>query len=176
MNNYSDEQLVALSLKDSNYFRFLVERHQRPLLLFIFRNYVKDYDQASDIVQESFIKAYFKIKSYDSSKKWKTWLYKIAINCVKSSFTKPENINIDDCNLPSSYSVERVLEKEILNKKLNEAFQSLAPHHATILQLFYLKEYSHKDISLKLKIPLYSVKSRIGYAERLLKQFYIVGN
>src|SRR5512138_1365401 len=80
----SDEELIAaVQQGDRQAFNLLVGRYKHPLMTFVFR-YLGDYDQADDVVQETFIRLYQKSGSYRPVAKFSTWLYTIATNLAKT--------------------------------------------------------------------------------------------
>jgi len=87
--NYDDQKLVALSLKDSQYFYCLMRRYEEKLGRYLRRfTYLGD-DDIADIVQESFISVYQHLNNFDSSLKFSSWIYRIvhnqALNFIKKN-------------------------------------------------------------------------------------------
>src|SRR5438046_1774864 len=78
---WTDESAVARARAgDEDAFRSLVERHSRTLFSLAFRMTGNEHD-AEDVVQESLLRAYRKIESFDARASFRTWLYRIAVNC-----------------------------------------------------------------------------------------------
>ncbi|MDB4940297.1 MAG: rpoE 2 [Candidatus Doudnabacteria bacterium] len=169
----SDEELAIQTVSNPDAYRILVDRHQEPLLNFIYHNYLRDYDQAADIVQEAFIRAYLKSDTFDQTKKWKTWLYTIAINCVKTFLMKPVAEPLDNFSIAGDILPDAQLEKTLISHKLFESLSLINKTHSIILELYYFQNLTYKEISAIIKIPVYSVKTRINYAEKMLRRFYI---
>src|SRR2546425_1701325 len=77
----SDETAVARAKAgDADAFRVLVERHSRPLFRLAFRMTGNEQD-AEDVVQDTLLRAYRKIAMFDEQASFRTWLYRIAVNC-----------------------------------------------------------------------------------------------
>ncbi len=93
MENLNDENLVELVQKgDIEMFGSLVERYEQKMLRYAGR-FLFDHDNAQDAVQEVFIKAYTNIASFDLTKRFSPWLYRIAhnyfINEIKKKGREP---------------------------------------------------------------------------------------
>ncbi|MFN7262841.1 MAG: RNA polymerase sigma factor, partial [Pseudobdellovibrionaceae bacterium] len=82
--NLTDNEIVSLVIEgDRKAFSTLVKRHQKPLLRLAYR-FVKDLDAAEDVVQESFIKAYERLSSFEARSTFKSWLFQICVNTAKN--------------------------------------------------------------------------------------------
>ena len=78
--NLSDLQLVKLSLKDHQNFRYLVERYEPLLLRYMRRIANVSKEEAEDLLQEIFIKVYKNLNGFDQKLKFSSWIYRIAHN------------------------------------------------------------------------------------------------
>ena len=80
MSGASDESLVAEFVGGSEQaFEQIVRRYETPLTNFLFR-YMHDAQEAQEVFQETFIRVYTKAGRFDPGRKFKTWLYTIAVN------------------------------------------------------------------------------------------------
>ncbi|GAC1413238.1 MAG: RNA polymerase sigma factor RpoE [Candidatus Doudnabacteria bacterium] len=174
MDSFSDEFLALKSITDPESFNLLLVRHRQPLLVYISRNFTRDNDSAEDIVQLAFMKAFLNLKKFDRNKKFKTWLYKIAINSAKTFLARPPTLNLDDCILIGSTTASREVVQQLENIKLERALRKIGFENSEIIKLYYFGDLSYKEISLKLKIPAYSIRARIRYAESVLKRKYYI--
>ena len=94
------ELIERVKLGDKSAFSSLVIRHQRGLLRLGLR-FVKDLDQAEDIVQEAFIKAYEKLSTFEGRSSFKSWLYQIALNTARNRLreNRRETVDVEDTHL-----------------------------------------------------------------------------
>src|SRR6202035_3272282 len=102
---WSDEAAAARAKAgDADAFRVLVERHSRPLFRLAFRMTGNEQD-AEDVVQETFLRAYRRIGNFDERASFGTWLYRITVNCSldlvrarkrRSEHSGPSNPELDD--------------------------------------------------------------------------------
>ena len=97
-HNSSDEELALLALRQPECYDFLILRHRLSLINFIYFKYTRSLPEAEDIVQEAHIKAYINLASFDATRKWKTWLFRIAINVTKSFLNKIKTLD-SQCSL-----------------------------------------------------------------------------
>lgn len=142
--------------------------YRQPLLHYVIRNFTRDRDSAEDIVQMAFLKAYLNIEKFDETKNFKTWLFKIAINLSKTFVAKPVSESIEEGLLVADISTSS------LNPRLEKALKEIGLANREILVMHYFNDYSYKEIGLRLKIPAYSAKARIRYAENFLKRKYYI--
>ena len=95
----SDEQLVALTVKgDVSAFNDLVARWEGSLYNFVYR-YLGDTEEARDICQEAFVRAYSHLDGFRGQAKFSSWLYQIALNLCRSKLRRDrtrKTVSIDD--------------------------------------------------------------------------------
>lgn len=181
MNNsdLSDEELAKLvSLGDTDKFGILMERYQAKLLRYG-RKFLVDKDNIEDVVQDVFVKTYTNIKSFDVSQKFSPWIYRIAhntfINAIKKSSLNPLYL-FDFDTLISHTIVEDPIEKEREQKEIkafiDKGLESIEDKYREILVLYYIEEFSYKEIADILQIPISTVGVRIMRAKNVLKEKY----
>ncbi|HWO98668.1 MAG TPA: RNA polymerase sigma factor SigW [Bacillus sp. (in: firmicutes)] len=138
--------------------------------------------EAEDSAQEAFIRAYVNIHSYDSSKKFSTWLYRIATNlCIdrirkkKPDYYLDAEINgTDGLNMYSQIPADQKLPEDELEKlELQEHIQQeilkLPDKYRSVIVLKYVDELSLKEISDILDLPVGTVKTRIHRGREALR-------
>jgi RNA polymerase sigma-70 factor (ECF subfamily) len=170
----TDENLaVFIQENNGKSFEELIDRFEKPLLRYAFR-LSGDMDMSEDIIQESFISAYKNINSFDASRKFSSWIYRIthnfAINNIKkNSKTIPfENDQIkDDRNRISEKSLEIDLEKD--KKMLESNLNLLSVKYKEIIVLRYFEDKSYEEISDICHIPISTVGVRISRGLKILK-------
>lgn len=130
---------------DKHAFRYFVKEyknHAYNLAISI----VKDTDNAEDIVQESFIKAYKSLRSFKKDAKFSSWLYRIVVNEAYMFLRKNKRnfAEIDDSLNKLVYEEPKENQQwELAKKKI----LSLNPNEALVLNLFYLEEKNIKEIA-----------------------------
>lgn len=168
----SDEQLVALTVKgDVSAFNEIVDRWESRLYNFVYR-YIGDAEEAKDITQESFVRAYSHLEGFRGQSKFSSWLYQIALNLCRSKLRRQQarpTVSIDDREednplwaLPDERAApdEQTFEKERA-VAVREALAQLPEAQRTVI---ILKEYNglkFREIAEILDTPESTVKSRL---------------
>lgn len=173
----SDEVVAELFLKDlSNLtlFEDLVIRYEQKLLRYV-RSLGIEQNLAYDVVQESFIKAYRNIRSFNPKKgKWSSWLYRIAHNCAMDSFKKSKkDLTVDEDEWWDGIAVPETISDE-LNIKLNNenlmsALKKINLKYREPLMLFYIEGKAYKEIGDILRLPTPTVSTRIKRGKEKLR-------
>ncbi len=143
-------------------FEEIVEQYYRDIYKLVFLM-VKEKNDAEDITQEVFLKAKTHLANFRGESSVKTWLYRIATNEVRRFFKKTE--------ARKHIKVPVRAEKEDEDfEVLKYAMDRLDRESYEILFLKFFKEMSEKEIAFVLGIPVGTVKSRLYYAKKRLKE------
>ncbi|MGM7702598.1 RNA polymerase sigma factor [Pseudalkalibacillus sp. Hm43] len=129
---------------------------------------LKNDSDASDAVQETFIRVYKGIHTFDESKPFKPWFYRILTNEVRRLIKKrkPEQ---DFDQVPHN-EIAQVQPPETDHEILDDAMAKLKEDHREAIVLKYLEGLSEKEMSTVLDISLSAVKSRLFQARKMLKE------
>ena len=175
-----ENELVNLSQKGNiSAFAQLIDIHGGEVLSFVSR-IVRSREDAEDISQEAFIKAYQSIGQFKGYSSFKTWLYAIAKNSAYSYLQKKnpgmisldekaELINVISVQYPPVDAESASTREDFLNI-VSESLALLPPKYNTILQLFYFRRFKYHEISEILSIPMGTVKSLLHRALRALRK------
>lgn len=171
-NRLSDEEIVGKALKDVDYFSCLYQRYEARLLRYIQRISKVTREDAEDILQESFLKVWKGLYSFDSGLKLSSWLYRIVHNEVISSWRKNHGITQDSLTEWRATDVQTAGESGDSagedEEKIRQAIAGLPEKYRTVLVLKYLEEMSYEEISDVLKIPEGTVATRLNRARKAL--------
>ncbi len=175
MTNNSDQPYIDKVLNgDVNAFSILIEKY-KDLVFSLAIKIVKNREEAEEVAQDSFIKAYKSLNRFKGDSKFSTWLYKITFNncmdVVKKKERKYNTVKIDDVTENKIESVENTLDfierKE--RAKIIESCLSLLPdEERTILWLFYFQENSLKEIVNIMSLSEANVKVKLHRARKRL--------
>lgn len=170
-HNLEDIEIISrLSKKDKDALYLLYDKYSGALFGVIIRM-CRNQVMAEDLLQETFIKIWQKIDSYDASKgKFYTWAYRIAKNVTLNSLRKPDLL-IQSEEL-SVNTKKATLEPESDFKGLNGAISKLEPHHQEAISLVYFRGYTHREANQEMGVPLGTFKSYIRQALVLLRESY----
>src|SRR3984885_6336341 len=155
----------------------LVKRHQRFVFTLAMR-FAKGREDAEEIAQDCFIKAYRSLSSFQGSSKFTTWLYSIVYTTAMTFLRKKridtdsiddENTYIQLENSTSSHDANSA-ENKSRSYYLNQAITQLLPDDAAIITLFYMGEQSLDEIGNTLGIEPNTVKVKLFRARQRLKE------
>lgn len=181
-NGVSDEVLMEKLQKNkgrreaTEAFTILYDRYGEPLLNYFFRMLWKDREKAEDFVHDLFSKVYEKCHQYDSSRKFKTWLYSIANNMCKNEYKK-QSVRSNTSTGVEPYAEIVGKEEDDVNKKTHlsifkeefkTAIAELDEKHSTVFTLRHLQGLSIKEIAEAISISEGTVKSRLFHATKKL--------
>ncbi|MDH3831656.1 MAG: RNA polymerase sigma factor RpoE [Gammaproteobacteria bacterium] len=169
-----DQTLVEqVQRGDKQAFDVLVLKYQNKIIQLVNR-YVHDSDEARDVAQEAFIKAYRAIGRFRGDSAFYTWLYRIAINTAKNylvaSGRRPPRSDIDAqdaeqyegaTGLKEYATPERLLQKDEIQGAIAEAIDALPDDLRTAITLRELEGLSYEEIAQTMDCPIGTVRSRI---------------
>jgi len=156
----------------------------RERLFGVIYNMTSNREDAADLTQDAFIKAFQSINRFQGQSSFFTWLYRIAINSTLThlrknrlrTFFSLEKVDEDDRQsaevieaLTDNTGAERDTFVHELQEKLNEAMQKLSIKHRTVVTLFEIDGLSHQEIAEVMDCSVGTVRSRLHYAKQLLQ-------
>jgi RNA polymerase sigma-70 factor (ECF subfamily) len=171
MNEIDDAARVRDCLQgDPQAFVALVERYEKPVYNVALRM-LRNREDARDVAQTTFLKAYQSLSSYDSQFRFYSWIYRIAINESLNALRsrRREAGPVDEWHASSDPGPDEVLEAEREWRELLDAVESLKPDYRAVVVLKYFAGQSYQDMAVTLEIDEKTVKSRLFTARQLLK-------
>jgi RNA polymerase sigma-70 factor (ECF subfamily) len=169
----SDSELVQLVKSgEAEPFDELVRRHSVKIHDLCYK-ILHNYDDARDMAQETFIKAYRKIKKFDGRSKFSTWLYRIAVNNCLNYLKKQrptEEIYEEMMSGGKDDPVERYRNKK-LREMIYNAVQKLPTVQRAVFTLRTLEDMSYQEVSEVLKKPISTVKVNHHLAVKNLRNY-----
>jgi RNA polymerase sigma-70 factor (ECF subfamily) len=165
-----DHELVDRCLRgDLEAFAPLVARYQKPLFNVALRM-VRDREDARDITQTAFVKAYEKLRSFDRRHRFFSWIYRIAVNeCLNFvSRRRPERPLLAD--VPAADDPQRDAEASELAARVQDALVTLTPDYRLVVILRHFLGLSYVEMSETLLIPEKTVRSRLYTARQRLAE------
>jgi RNA polymerase sigma-70 factor, ECF subfamily len=183
MSDTSDNDLElvrAVQNGNKKAFDLLVLKYQHKIVSLVNR-FVHDYDEAQDISQEAFIKAYRALKNFRGDSAFYTWLYRIAVNTAKNHLAakkrRPPAEDIDskdaeqislNSGLKDIATPERNLVRDDIRAAIVDAMDNLSDELREAISLRELEGLSYEEIAEVMNCPVGTVRSRIFRAREAI--------
>ncbi|MEY2672004.1 MAG: hypothetical protein RL687_421 [Candidatus Parcubacteria bacterium] len=179
----TDEQIVLLvKAGDIESFRELVERYENKLKRYS-RKFLFERSDTDDLVQDVFIKAYINIQSFDNSKMFSPWIYRIAHNEFVNALKKKLSTRIFSLDLDTFFpqpvareTADEFSEKEFTTSFLDKHLKEIDPKYREPMILYFFEDMDYKEISQVLEIPVSTVGVRIKRGKDKLKEILKANN
>ncbi len=177
MKRLTDEELVARVLSgEQEAFSLIVERYQNQIFSLAFR-LGGDYDEARDMAQDAFLRIYQELRSFDPSRRFFPWMYRVAHNtCINALHKKPKPMaDIDEIAdfTPAEEglgSPEHNFEQKEQARLLREALAELPDQFREPIFLKYMEGLSYKEIAERLDLPVSTIETRLYRGRQMLQK------
>lgn len=175
--------VVRARARDMAAYDELIRRYQRKIYQLVY-NMTSNREDAEDLTQDVFVKAYSALEHFKGDSSFYTWVYRIAVNRTINYLKKRKRnaaLSLDDMDqaverdpdyveLRSRESPVRDATLSELQKKLNEALQTLSEKHRTVVVLHDIQGLQHDEIGRMLGCSEGTVRSRLFYARQELQK------
>ncbi len=162
----------------------LVRRYQERIYATVY-HMTANHEDANDLAQEAFIKAFHALKSFKGGSSFYTWVYRIAVNKTINFLKQRKNkaqLSLDDLDLNAEHDPdlvalisEKTPRREVslaeLQEKLNVAMQKLSEPHRLVVTLHDVQGLSHEEIAKIMDCNIGTVRSRLFYARQQLQAY-----
>ncbi|PID52505.1 MAG: hypothetical protein CR972_01645 [Candidatus Moraniibacteriota bacterium] len=163
---------------DVYFFDCIIARYEQRLFVYVM-GFVKNADEARDLVQNTFVKTLNHIESFDTEKKFSSWIYRIAHNEAMNWFaknTKQKTVSIEELHTTKDHfeatdESDTALEEWFhieLRDELSDALAQLPEQYAEVLRMKYFEDKSYKEMSEILGKPTSSVGTLLRRAKKRL--------
>jgi RNA polymerase sigma-70 factor (ECF subfamily) len=160
----------------------LVRRYQERIYATVY-HMTSNHEDANDLAQEAFIKAFHALKSFKGGSSFYTWVYRIAVNKTINFLKQRKNrtqMSLDDLDfnaehdpdlvaLISDKTPRRDINLAELQEKLNVAMQKLSESHRLVVTLHDIQGLSHEEIAKIMGCNIGTVRSRLFYARQQMQ-------
>jgi RNA polymerase sigma-70 factor (ECF subfamily) len=182
-----DDDLVLVrraQLEDMAAYDELIRRYQERVYATVY-HMTSNHEDANDLTQESFIKAYRALRTFKGDSSFYTWVYRIAVNKTINFLKQRKNrihLSLNDMDFNAEHDPDlvalishntprRALNLAELNEKLNAALQKLSEHHRMVVVLHDIQGLSHDEIGAIMDCNVGTVRSRLFYARQQLQVY-----
>lgn len=173
-----DNEIISRVLKgEQNAYAELVNRYQAYVFTLTLRM-IKSREDAEEVAQDIFVKAYRSLADFRGESKFSTWLYTIA-NTTSITFLRKKKLDVHSLDNEKVFEVAdskdsglraNLVEQKSRVNMVNEAIAMLSPDDAEIITLFYKAEQNLEEISRILRLETNTVKVRLHRARTRLKE------
>jgi RNA polymerase sigma-70 factor, ECF subfamily len=166
-----EAEIIAATISDTDRYEELVERYHTGLIIHCER-LIGNRDDAEDIAQESFVKAYFNLQQFDPARaRYSTWLYKIATNlAIDYLRSRQHQVKVDDIESVAELTMPVHLEEEE-KREVREAVRKLRPvEYRQVIEAYYWQGKCYQQIADDTHVPLNTVRTWIRRAKIQLKE------
>jgi RNA polymerase sigma-70 factor (ECF subfamily) len=175
MKDFTDQEIILGCIKeDSRFQRLFFDKYYSKMFAICIR-FAKNEDEAKDILQEGFIKAFEGIKKFKGESSLSTWLSRIMVNHA-INYLKAKNknsflsISENEFLVPDLPDFDNELVKELSPDEALSLLQKLPDGYRTVVNLYAIEGLSHKQISENLGISEGTSKSQLSKGRAILKK------
>jgi len=172
MNEKDDAALVSDCLGgDNRAFEILVRKYEKAVYNVALRM-LGEPENAEDIAQTVFVKAYEKLDTYDPSHQFFSWIYRIAINESINFSKRAKRIQEYESGMTPSLETapDRTADQGDLTEIVDEAIMELSIDYRMVIVLRHYHDFTYQEIGEILSVPEKTVKSRLFTARQRLKE------
>ena len=171
MRDHADAELVRACLSgNQKAFEILVRKYEKPIYNVALR-ILKDPDDAMDVAQNVFVKAYEKLGSFDEKREFFSWIYRIAINESINASKRARRQDEYESGVTAALAPSQEEERsaEVLSEEIERAIEVLTLDYRMVIVLRHYHDFSYQEMAAILDIPEKTVKSRLFTARQQLK-------
>jgi RNA polymerase sigma factor (sigma-70 family) len=166
----TDEDYIKQILNgDANAFRHLVDKY-KDLVFSVVYNVLQQQEDAEEVAQDTFLKAYQNLHTFRSDSKFSTWIYRIAYNNAvsKSRLKQKNNHPLNEKLSVADYSTENKITNASITEVIEYGLKLLPEQDAAIISLYYLDELPVKEIATVVSLSESNVKVKLFRARKEL--------
>lgn len=160
---------------ETHVFAVLVSQYQRKALSLAERM-MQDSEEARDLVQDAFVKAYRSLGSFKQDSTFSTWFYRIVYTSCLNALDKRKRTPVHDVIDEETSPVwvnPRVfvdMERQQIDDVLHEELRNMPSAYSSIMELFYIDDFSYEEIVNITGLPLGTVKTRLNRGRTQLRE------
>lgn len=171
----SDSELIRRVLAgDPVAERALYDAHVDRVYRLAYRLAGHDADLAQDFTQETFVRAFGKLRDFEGRAAFSTWLHSICVSVSLNGLRKVKRIRereveLEDVTPTAGFTVTRTAEPD-LKERLKHAIAALPEHYRAVFVMYDMEGYSHEEIGGALNVPVGTSKARLSRARERLRE------
>jgi len=170
-----DGILKKIAEGNKELFGELILKHQ-DFIFNVVKGVVRFDEEARDITQEVFLRAYENIEKFRGDSKLSSWLYRIAYNLSVnwSCRNKGREVQFDESLAETvadkKSAVDEAYEAALVSSRLDAVIEDMPAKYKIVIKLYYFEEKSYKEIAGILDVPVNTVKIQLLRAKKIIKK------
>lgn len=167
------EQIRRASEGSPEAFEQLVRKYQRYVYNLAL-SVVGNRDDAFDVAQETFVRAWRGLGDFRGEARFSTWLYRIAYRVSLTAMARRRDLHLDD--LPefacssAEWDPEEAADRELNRRLLRQALMGLSPPYRTALVLYHMEGLSYEEIASVTGVPIGTVRTHLHRGREILRR------
>lgn len=170
---FKEEWIIKAQLGDVIAFEWIVSEFREMAIGYAY-SILGDYHDAEDVAQESFVQAFFKLTSLQTSKAFPSWFRKIIYSQCERQYRKKYLPTVDLTDIHDLYSPDhspsKIMEQDELKGQILMAMNKLTEKERNVTILFYVRDYTMSEISRFLDLPISTIKNRLHSSRKKLQK------
>ena len=171
----STDRTLVLQTRDGDVEAYgeLVRRYQTSVFNVCYR-LLGERREAEDLAQDSFIRGYERLRTFDEDRPFGPWIRRVAantcLNHLRSHWRSTEPLD-DEHDLPASTTAidpSATADERASRSKIREAIRSLPPHYRAVIELRHFQGLTYQEMAEALSLPLSDIRSHLFRSRRLL--------
>ncbi len=177
MKETDEEVVMRVQAGDKDAYGEVIDRFEKPLCAFIFR-ILGDKENCADALQETFLKAYKNINSFDPKRKFSSWIYRVAHNEAITHYRKNskhftlEEIDEIESKENNEETIQTKLDSEKQKHVLDKALLTIPLKYREVIVFRYYEEKSYEEISEIMRLPINTVGTYLSRGKAEIKKHF----
>lgn len=167
----NEENIITAVVNGIDNYAELVERYHVGLIIHC-EKILNDRDDAEDIAQEAFIKAYTKLDTYDAQKaRFSTWVYRIATNlCINHIKNAKRSVQVQEIEAIAEATMPTHLDDEQKKEVRTAVIALVPPNYRKVIEDYYWHGKSYQQIAVEVGVPVNTVRTWLRRAKDQMRE------
>ncbi len=173
-NGFTDIQLIKGCLSGKVKYQEMLYKRYFSFAMSICMRYAPNKEEAMEITNDSFMKAFDNLNDFDASKGFDRWFAKIIINTAIDNYRKnfKHNSLTDTGDIPETAEDNQDIDQELSANDIIELFAELPDTHRVVFNLYEIEGYTHEEIGKMLGMTTSTSRSYLTRAKKILRILY----
>jgi len=173
-NGFTDAELVEGCISGKSKYQELLYRRFFSFAMSICIRYTPSSEEAMEVVNDSFVKVFENLGSYDKLKPFNSWFAKIVVNTSIDSYRRNlrHSNTLSISSIPETEKLEPDIDQELSAEDILKLFADLPENYRVVFNLYEVEGYSHEEIGEMLGIAPSTSRANLTRAKQQLRELY----